>query len=338
MNPFTYLPRVPTSQEILDLSFRKASKVNPKISRRIIDRLFKAKTFESAKLETASRVMLEQLTSIVKGFPSLDSVDPFYKEIADVIIGLDRLKEAIGAIDGYRQVIKDVSRDYIRRAKSASTFTELKGFRKAAYGRLSSVVKKASNRLELLGDARNKLRKIVSINVNEPTVVISGAPNVGKSSLVRSISSAKPEIADYPFTTRNLILGHLTHGKKRIQIIDTPGLLDRPISERNPLELQAIIALRYLAKLIVFLYDPSEICGYSLSTQINVCREIRELFKEVPYLIVVNKIDILTEEQLSNLKQAIPNENTMIEISALTGKGIETLVNSIFETFDQITR
>jgi nucleolar GTP-binding protein len=335
MNPFAYLPRVPTSQEILDLSFRKASKVSPRISKRIIDRLFKAKIFESTKLQTASKVMLEQLTAIVKGFPSLDSIDPFYKEIADVIIGLDSLREAIGGIDGYRQVIRDVSRDYIRRTKSASTITQLKGLRRAAYGRLSSVIKKTSSRLELLGYARNKLRKIVSINTDEQTVVVSGAPNVGKSSLVRLISTAKPEIADYPFTTRNLILGHLIHGKKRIQVIDTPGLLDRPVSERNPLELQAIIALRYLARMIVFIYDPSEICGYSISTQVNVCKEIRELFKDIPYLIVVNKVDILTEEQLKKLREAIPNENAMIEISALTGKGIETLVESIFETLNR---
>jgi nucleolar GTP-binding protein len=87
----------------------------------------------------------------------------------------------------------------------------------------------------------------------------------------------------------------------------------------------------------VFIYDPSEICGYSLSTQINVCREIRELFKDIPYLIVVNKVDILAEEQLRKMKEAIPNESTMIEISALTGQGIETLVNSIFGTLDRIT-
>ena len=335
MNPFSNLPRVPTSQEILDLSFRKASKVSPRISKRIIDRLFRAKTLESAKLETASRVMVEQLTGIVKGFPSLDSVDPFYKEIADVIIGLDKLREAIGGIDGYRRVIKDVSRDFIRRTKSAQTFTELKRYRRACYGRLSSVIKKAGGRLELLGDARNKLRKIVSIDPHEPTVVVSGAPNVGKSSLVRLISSANPEVAEYPFTTKSLIIGHLTRGKRRIQVIDTPGLLDRPVSRRNPLELQAIIALRYLAKMFVFLFDPSEVCGYSIETQINISKEIRDLFKETPYLMAVNKIDILTEEQLSKIRKSLPDEKTIVEVSALTGKGIDTLVNIVF---DALTR
>ncbi|WXG42752.1 MAG: GTPase [Promethearchaeati archaeon SRVP18_Atabeyarchaeia-1] len=335
MNPFAKLPRVPTSQEVLDLSFRKANKTRPTISRRIIDRLYRAKILESSKLETASRVMLEQFTSIVKEFPSLDSVDTFYKEIADVTIGLDKLKEAIGGIDGYRQVIKNVSRDFIRRTKSAQTFTELKGLRRACYGRLSSVINKAGGRLELLGDARNKLRKIVSINPYEPTVVVSGAPNVGKSSLVRLISSAKPEVAEYPFTTKNLVIGHLTRGKRRVQVIDTPGLLDRPVSRRNPLELQAIIALRYLAKMIVFLFDPSEVCGYSMETQINISREIRDLFKETPHIIVVNKIDILTEEQLSKVRKSLPDEKTIFEVSALTGKGIDTLVNTVFDALVQ---
>jgi nucleolar GTP-binding protein len=338
MNPFINLPWIPTSQEILDLSFRKASKVRPKISHRIIDRLFRAKVFESTKLETATSVMLEQFARIVKGFPSLESTETFYREIADVVIGLDRLKEAIGAIDGYRQVVKDVGRDYIRRTKSAQTFIELKRLRRAGYGRLSSIVKKAGARLELLGDARNKLRRLVSINADEPTVVVSGAPNVGKSSLVRLISSAKPEVADYPFTTKNLIVGHLAYGKKRIQVIDTPGLLDRPLSKRNPLELQAIIALRYVAGMIMFLFDPSEICGYSLSTQVSICREIRELFKETPHLVIINKVDLLTEEQVNRVKEAIPDEKAIVEVSALTGKGVDTLIKRVFETLDIIAK
>jgi nucleolar GTP-binding protein len=197
-------------------------------------------------------------------------------------------------------------------------------------------MRKASARLQTLGDAREKLKKTISINTDEPTVVVAGSPNVGKSSLVRLISSAKPEVADYPFTTKSLIIGHLPHGKRRIQVIDTPGLLDRPISERNPLELEAITALRYLGMIMIFLFDPTEICGYPRNNQINVFNEIRQLFKETPTLIVLNKIDLLTKEQLSEAKQGIPSGYMIFEISALKGVGIDVLKDAIHKTIDSL--
>jgi len=332
MNPFINVPSVPSSQEILDVSFGRASKIRSRSKRRTMDRFLTTRATEASKLDEASTQMIDKLTNVVEGFPSLDNIDPFYNEITNAIIGLDKLKEALGALDGYRKVIKSVSRDHIRRIRSAKTIFEVKRLRRAAYGRLSSIIRKAGVRLELLANARDKLRKVVSINVDEPTVVVAGAPNVGKSSLVRDISSAKPEVADYPFTTRRLIIGHLMWGKKRIQVLDTPGLLDRPISERNPLELQAIVALRHHAKLILFLFDPSEICGYTLATQLNVYNEIRDLFGQVPFIIVINKLDILTQEQLAKIEGIIPSGSCVLRISAAKHEGIDLLMDTIFET------
>jgi nucleolar GTP-binding protein len=335
MNPFASVPSVPSGQEVLDVCFRRASKVKPRVSKRA-DKLIKVKYVETAKLDSASSLISDQLTNIVKGFPSLDSVDPFYKEIADIIIGLDRLRQALGALDGYRQVIKNLSRDYIRRMRSAPSVENIRKLRRMAYGRLSSIMRKAGARLNLLGVARERLRKIVSINTDEPTIVVAGSPNVGKSSLVRLISSAKPEVAEYPFTTRSLIIGHLTHGKRRIQVIDTPGLLDRPISERNPLELQAITALRHLGKMMIFLFDPTEICGYTLGTQLNVFSEIKDLFKEIATLVVLNKIDVTTKEQSTKVKQMIPKDNIIFEISAVTGEGVGALIDAIHKSLDTL--
>ena len=78
MNPFARVPKVPLGQEVLDICFRRASKTQPKISRRA-DRIAKVKVTEIARLDSASSLISEQLTSVVKSFPSLDSVDPFYR-------------------------------------------------------------------------------------------------------------------------------------------------------------------------------------------------------------------------------------------------------------------
>ena len=81
------------------------------------------------------------------------------------------------------------------------------------------------------------------------------------------VSSATPEIASYPFTTKGVIVGLREQGRDRIQFVDTPGILDRPAEERNPIERQALSAMMNVASVILFILDPSEHCGYPMEMQ-----------------------------------------------------------------------
>ena len=56
-------------------------------------------------------------------------------------------------------------------------------------------------------------------------------------------------------------------GRNRIQFVDTPGILDRPAEERNPIERQALSAMMNVASVILFILDPSEHCGYPMEVQ-----------------------------------------------------------------------
>jgi nucleolar GTP-binding protein len=67
-----------------------------------------------------------------------------------------------------------------------------------------------------------------------PTLVLVGAPNVGKSSLVRLLSSGQPEVQNYPFTTRGVKMGHFFVRGERHVVTDTPGLLNRDEEVRRP--------------------------------------------------------------------------------------------------------
>ncbi|XP_075487400.1 uncharacterized protein LOC142526728 [Primulina tabacum] len=71
---------------------------------------------------------------------------------------------------------------------------------------------------------------VVDLETHTPCLV--GAPNVGKSSLVRLLSTAKPEVCiwtvyNYPFTTRGILMGHINSSFQNFQVTDTPGLLRR---------------------------------------------------------------------------------------------------------------
>jgi nucleolar GTP-binding protein len=114
---------------------------------------------------------------------------------------------------------------------------------------------------------------------------------VGKSSFIRLVSGANPEVASYPFTTKGIIVGHRAVGRERMQFIDTPGILDRPMDERNAIERQALNAIMHLADLLLFIVDASEQCGYPLDDQFHLLREL-EGTVDVPLLVIVNKSDI----------------------------------------------
>jgi nucleolar GTP-binding protein len=180
--------------------------------------------------------------------------------------------------------------------------------------RISSIIHQIDEHLRFLNDARNVLRKLPDIR-NEFTVVVAGYPNVGKSSFIRQVSTAEPEIAKYPFTTREIILGHRKEGRKSIQFIDTPGLLNRPQTERNAIEQQALNALMNVADLVLFILDPSEACGYSLSDQMSLLDEVKNLV-QAPLIVAVNKAD---EKSLAGY----------LNMSALTGEGVKEILQEI---------
>ena len=112
--------------------------------------------------------------------------------------------------------------------------------------------------------------------------------------------------------------------RKQYQIIDTPGLLDRPLSERNNIEKQAIAALRHLADLVVFIFDPTGTSGYQMDEQTLMLENIQKLFNDVTFLIVENKVDI----------KNTGSEN--IKISCTTGEGIEQLRQQILSLLDSV--
>jgi nucleolar GTP-binding protein len=79
---------------------------------------------------------------------------------------------------------------------------------------------------------------------------------------------------------------------ERMQFIDTPGLLDRPPEDRNPIERQALTAIINLADVVLFILDASEHCGYPIEEQIRLLHVIETLV-EVPLVVAVNKADLV---------------------------------------------
>jgi nucleolar GTP-binding protein len=303
-NPFSNIPGVPTSQQLIDMAFGRASKISIELpSKR--DPLLMAKLREIRRIRTVASIISDRLKSIVNGMPNLDSIHPFYRDLFCVMFDRDSYVKSLRNVSWASSMILKLSKKYVREIKGVVNPREAAKLRRAFYGRVSSIIDDIDEDLKFLSDLV-KLRRLPSIDFNIPIIVVCGAPNVGKSSFVKCVSTAEPEIAEYPFTTKNIILGHImgSHGA-RAQIVDTPGLLDRPLNERNKIELQAIAALKNLRGGVVFLIDPTETCGYPLEYQLNVFKSVKEFFADRILVIGLTKMDLASKDQIDKATKLI---------------------------------
>lgn len=314
---FEKIPTVPMADELVDKAFRRASragKAKPRDRRKAAESM----------IMTASNILSDNLIHVVKRFPNLDDLPPFYRDLTDILVGVDRLKMSLASIHWAGAKVKEISKGYIGKLRKGQNPSMI---RREAFGRIASIVREVDSDLVLLNEARDKLRKLPDVS-EAPTIVVAGYPNVGKSSFVAAVSSAKPEIAEYPFTTKGVSIGHFMHERRRYQVIDLPGLLDRPLSERNKIELQAISALRHLGDVVLFMLDPSETCGYSLASQKHLLDEVKSELK-IPVLVVANKWDLT-----SDLKKA----DADMLMSAGTGEGVAEVKARLIEMLKERQR
>ena len=148
--------------------------------------------------------------------------------------------------------------------------------------------------------------------------------------MLSKITDAEPQVADYPFTTKGIQIGHFEKRWRHYQIIDTPGLLDRPVGEMNDIELNAMVALEDLADAILFIFDASETCGYGLPNQFNLLEEIKQIF-DTPIVYLFNKMDIADYDGARHdyIQEYIDKTEDPLLISALEGEGVEEIVRLI---------
>ena len=321
MNPFERMPGLPELEVMEDVSLRRASKKANAIA---YDRsgLRTARKREEARIKTLARSLKSYMTRAAKVGKVFVGADPFYRRLGDLLFSEDAILLAANRISGATKTIRRLEMKYVRMIRRTRQPPRATAVRKEAYGRILSVFKRRGKQLEFLREVLVRMRKLPSVEREFPVIAVAGCPNSGKSTLVEAMSSATPEKAAYPFTTKEISIGHTTLLKRRAQVMDTPGLLDRPMEERNQMELQAILCLEEVTDLMVFLFDASPGRYYHMAQQVDLLDEIQRLFPKLPTVPALNKsdldvIDIGALEESSH--RACPH------ISALEGTGIDRL-------------
>ncbi|WP_319407211.1 GTPase ObgE [uncultured Desulfosarcina sp.] len=170
-------------------------------------------------------------------------------------------------------------------------------------------------------------------------VGIVGLPNAGKSTLVSALSSARPKIADYPFTTLTPNLGVVrTNRREPFIIADIPGLIEGAHTGTG-------LGIRFLrhverTRILLHLVDAAAIDpDHPLKDLDTVNRELRQYspaLAEKPQLVVLNKMDVDWAEDAATFFKEAFGKGDLMQMSAATGKGLDLLTATLCNMLDQL--
>lgn len=303
----------------LDQAFKKSKKhgeiVFPRTSG---DQASRIRRTEIEKVKMFSKTLIDYMDHIVDNFPNIDNLPEIYNELVRLTLDYDTLKLSLGSVSWAAKQIALLSGKYVKVLKTCETKGQIDRTMKEYYGRTSSVMKQINGKLKYIEDARKTMKNYPTLKTDLYTVCITGFPNIGKSTLLSKLTPAKPEIKNYAFTTKSLNQGYAHFGLRKVQFIDTPGVLDR--EKMNNIELQAHLVLKYLANLIIYVIDLTE--TYPIKIQEQLLKTTLKDFDK-PIIVYLSKSDLVDPAIMAKAKKKYKAVNTLEDLKKKIEKSMK---------------
>ncbi len=340
----------------------------------------RARKHAAESLNAMTQALCIPLRDVVDGYRrEWRRLHPFERVVADLTARSRQKKDGLTLADVLndiheaRKMLLEAGKEWVYKAKHAETAKEANSYTIEGIERLLELYQEfAYEPVASILDMQRSLRSAPAVKLDTPAVVLVGAPNVGKSSIVRFISSATPEVNNYPFTTRGMTLGHVevfwdsdnsivraevpNAARKKsspspevvsgryaysqfCQVMDSPGLLVRSDSERNEMEELTLAAMKHLPTAVMYVMDLSGQAGdkcSSVKDQLQLRREVRARFPRRPWIDVVSKVDLGivdgAQDELDEILDGVP----YIKLSILEGQGIEELRTEVLRMLGEV--
>lgn len=162
-------------------------------------------------------------------------------------------------------------------------------------------------------------------------VGLVGLPNAGKSTLLSALSSARPKIANYPFTTLEPSLGIVGyHDKQSFVMADIPGIIEGA-SEGKGLGLRFLRHIERNSLLLFMVPGDTDDIKREYEILLNELRNFNPEMLDKHRVLAVTKSDLLDDELVEMLRETLPNDLPCLFISSVTGQGLDELKNVLWQ-------
>ena len=162
-------------------------------------------------------------------------------------------------------------------------------------------------------------------------VGLVGFPNAGKSTLVSALSSARPKIANYPFTTMEPSLGVVAYrDHKSFVMADIPGIIEGA-SEGRGLGLRFLRHIERNSLLLFMVPGDTDNIAKEYNILLGELQKFNPGMLDKHRVLAVTKCDLLDEELMEMLKAELPTDLSVVYISAVTGFGLDQLKDVLWE-------
>lgn len=376
------LPVVKSAQELIDKSKKVARSVRADTS--IKNARNRARKHGAETMDAITKALCIPLRDCIKGYKTeLRRLHPFEKVVADLTARARQKKDGLtlmDVLDDMNEARKELllaGKDWTAKAKNAETAREAAEYMVEGEERMYELFRElAAGPVGDIIALQKALRTTPAVRLDTPAVVLVGAPNVGKSSIVRAISSATPEVSNYPFTTRGMTLGHVEVfwddqsttaaavipeiGDKRskwekdatsesmlqsyafsqlCQVMDSPGLLVRADNERNEMEALTLAAMQHLPTAVMYVMDLSGGAGdkcSSVEDQLQLRREVRARFPRRPWIDVVSKVDLGVVDGAREELEEILDGTHYLDVSIKESTGVDELRDEVMRMLGEV--
>ncbi len=294
---FQTIPPVESSKKFLDFAFRRAREQGK--SKKLRGNWLQIiRQKEALKLDVIKDNVTPRLIRILQAFPNTLDMSNFYNRLMELTLDYVQYKKSLGAINWAMKKVNLLHREFVRRIIKEKDRQEISALSKQFYGRISSVLKQIDSNLQYLEVARKIMRTYPDVK-DLFTVCLYGFPNVGKSTLLNKLTTSRAKVAAYAFTTKSINSGFMTVDDQKIQLLDVPGTLARK-DKMNNVEMQAELVVEELADVLIYVFDLSGHCGYSVKEQEKLFEKVR---KRKTVLVYLSKTDIIEPSVVAGFKR-----------------------------------